>query len=74
MTDQPDDGGPAVPNIAGNTVYSNGMSLRDWFAGQAVSAIPLRDWSEVPGDYEKIEAWAKAAYAVADAMIAERLK
>jgi hypothetical protein len=29
------DGGPAFPVTAGQQVYATGISLRDWFAGQA---------------------------------------
>lgn len=38
MTDR-DDGGPAFRTVAGNTVYSYGMTLRDYFAGQALAGI-----------------------------------
>lgn len=47
-------------------------SLRDWFAGQAISSVPLRDWSEIKTDNGKIKAWAALSYAIADAMIAAR--
>lgn len=30
-----DNGGPAFPTVAGNVVYSNGMSLRDYFMAHA---------------------------------------
>jgi hypothetical protein len=50
-----------------------GMTLRDWFAGQALPAlITGRDWSGIPDDQSKVDAWAAAAYIVADAMLAER--
>lgn len=81
-----DDGGPAFPHSAqpldrqGNPIMENhsewGMSLRDWFAGQALGAIlssvfsgalKSKDGSEIgPEDY------AVAAYANADAMLAAR--
>jgi hypothetical protein len=67
MTQQ-DNGGPAFPTVAGQTVYSNGMSLRDWFAGQALAGLlasgGAADWSND----------ADNAYRAADAMIAERYK
>ena len=45
-----------------------GMSLRDWFAGQALVAITSRrDWEDWAID-------AQQAYAAADAMLAEREK
>jgi len=68
-----DDGGPAFPR---NERYADGdlavahqgMTLRDWFAGQALAGVLANsndDYSEPP---------AKWAYAIADAMIAERNK
>lgn len=80
------DGGPAFPvlhTIDGNWVKDpvpqySGMSLRDWFAGQALAGL----LSHMGGPY--IEAMAQgikggalescAAYAWADAMLAEREK
>lgn len=62
-----DDGGTAFPVAAG--VFHDGrwgMSLRDWFAGQALASgkwIYGRDEREIT---------AAACYEVADAMIAER--
>lgn len=51
-----------------------GMSLRDYFAGQVISVIPLRDWIG-HGDDEKVaKAWAKLSYQVADSMLEERKK
>jgi hypothetical protein len=46
-----------------------GMSLRDWFAGQA-----LANPRTFPGDYSCAEDVAGWAYGIADAMIAERYK
>jgi hypothetical protein len=65
-------GGPAFPTVAGQTVYSNGMSLRDWFAGQALAGI-----CAYSGEGSKLidtnpKAIAKTAYIWADAMIAAR--
>lgn len=52
-----------------------GMTLRDWFAGQALCSIPLRNWDAENRDpSEVISAWAKSSYAIADAMLAERSK
>jgi hypothetical protein len=82
--DKIDDGGPAFPSkilkALGdgqggsyvNTTYG-GMSLRDWFAGQALIAMgepPL-----VVGKTERADrlAWhAHDAYQIADAMLAAR--
>ena len=68
------DGGPAFPSEGriGDVPYvmtNPGMSLRDWFAGQALAAMrPTPDYSAGPGNHTI----AQRAYAVADAMLAER--
>ena len=82
-------GGSAFPggesytttDLAGNKMSHSkgpmypGMSLRDWFAGQAIPCVN-DNFSPVVG--EKNEDWAhwlaRTAYAVADAMLAEREK
>lgn len=75
------DGGPAFPvqtffnpnsGEMGNTGQywdGNGMSLRDWFAGQAL-AVMLYD-VQLSGSFDR---YANAAYGLADAMLAERAK
>lgn len=66
MSEQINDGGPAFP-----APYNNdgvGMSLRDWFAGQALVALPHTGCG---GDLH-IEDAAKAAYQMADAMLKAR--
>lgn len=71
----PNDGGPAFPcetyglrNGKETTIPTNGMSLRDWFAGQALAGIMTRAGSHA---FE----WApEIAYTVSDAMIAARNK
>ena len=67
------DGGPAFP--ASNHMGQNlGMSLRDWFAGQALMGIIA---AEEPLEQESLampDATAKWAYNMADAMIAWRGK
>lgn len=66
------DGGPAFPvpasdaenafgEMAGNG-HQPGMSLRDWFAGQALSSALEGTASDIAG----------ACYALADAMLAVR--
>lgn len=68
-----DDGGLAFPLFEEGPHTSVGMSLRDYFAGQAMASIPLRAWDHVgKTDLERIEAWAKCSYLIADAMIAVR--
>lgn len=63
------DGGPAFPRAGTGTTYSQeGMSLRDWFAGQALA------WclSEFAGNAEDMKQPAEAAYQIADAMLRAR--
>lgn len=64
-------GGPAFPTVAGQTVYSNGMTLRDWFAGQASNGLYA---GRFEGRFNEKLAHedARIAYLVADAMIAAR--
>ena len=64
MTDKIDDGGPAFP-FSGQYYHQQGMSLRDWFAGQALSGV-------CNNPDISYDAAAHDAYAHADAMIAER--
>ena len=72
MTEQPKDGGAAFPRIAvmhnGNVEFApwGGMSLRDWFAGQALASGAF---SESTLTHLKD---AENAYKWADAMIAYR--
>ena len=64
------DGGPAFP--AESEPWQAGMSLRDWFAGQALTLISGRSWDHVGVGDELIAQWAETAYAIADAMLKER--
>lgn len=43
MSDKIDDGGPAFPHSEDDRAYQGGMSLRDWFAGQALAGMHARD-------------------------------
>lgn len=61
----PNDGGPAFGFASGELV-SLGMTLRDYFAAQALSTDWIADYSITEG--------AAIAYKYADAMIAERTK
>jgi len=65
-------GGPAFPVPPRIHSYDNnpipGMTLRDWFAGQALSGMPADELARSPNGY------AKYSYELADAMIAERSK
>jgi hypothetical protein len=81
-----DDGGPAFPAIESKDEFgcvvqkgAPGMSLRDWFAGQALAHVKdtaheweLSKWFGKRGGITNEEIRAFKAYAVADAMIAAR--
>ena len=63
------DGGPAFPRYG--TDYcerQSGMTLRDWFAGKALAAIPHIGC----GCDLRVEEVALAAYQLADAMLKAR--
>lgn len=69
MSDQPKDGGQAFPHGDPFHGGDTGMTLRDWFAGQALAGMmahpePIR-MADVPSV-------ASDAYALADAMLAAR--
>jgi hypothetical protein len=68
------DGGPAFPSGKSETQgyenshpYYEGMTLRDWFAGHALSVPEINSYVK-PSDV------AELAYNLANAMIAERNK
>jgi hypothetical protein len=65
MSDHIDDGGPAFPN-SNDVCGCYGMTLRDWFAGQAMAAMVTPHTCD-----DRIAQW---SYQTADAMIAERAK
>ncbi len=74
------DGGPAFPLAVArtNTDYQVGMSLRDWFAGQAAtrqfwSTFADAEQDEISETVAPSEI-ARKAYALADAMLVEREK
>ncbi len=61
-------GGFAFPRPEGEMTFAeNGMTLRDWFAGQFLGSV------EIKGNVNAAIV-AKHCYAMADAMIAERDK
>lgn len=84
MSAEINDGGPAFP-MAGSTREwddvkkqwkpQDGMTLRDWFAGQALGHVAVyslsNEWSSRGGPEWRNEA-AREAYRFADAMIAAR--
>lgn len=59
------DGGQAFPTYSTLSPLQ-GMSLRDWFAGQAIAGLASH--------YEPPELAAEIAFKVADAMLAARMK
>ncbi len=70
-----DNGGHAFPvcfeggqNSGKQPYFHEGMSLRDWFAGQALVGM-MRAMSPYSNDFERS---AREAYVQADAMIAAR--
>jgi hypothetical protein len=72
------DGGPAFPNppntknwdaVHGVYTQHGGMTLRDWFAGQALAGM----CANADESYRPYEELAKRAYLQADAMIAARV-
>lgn len=72
---QIDNGEPAFPCEAYASPHDTepskfpGMTLRDWFAGQALSSMTVApDYSKGPCNF----AMAERAYCIADAMLAAR--
>ena len=61
-------GGAAFPHVSPH-LDRTGMTLRDYFAGQAIVAL-----AEHVGRIDMSHSHAEHAYRVADAMIAERKK
>lgn len=72
-----DTSGPAFP-VAFTTTPLQGMTLRDYFAAKALQAIIAQGglgfmgWH--PSNWDSTSAIASAAYSMADAMLAERVK
>lgn len=73
MADPKIDGGPAfpVPNQTGGWDPKVGMSLRDWFAGQAIDRMLTLSSNDEQWDPAAV---AVGCYLLADAMLAERMK
>lgn len=66
------DGGPAFP-IYSEGVLRDGLTLRDWFAGQALRVFLATEMSDLTRDLD-LDMPAEMAYRMADAMLAERSK
>lgn len=62
------DGGPAFAAGAVSK-WQHGMSLRDWFAGEAMKGYLSTNFEGCAGDDKKLAHW---SYQMADAMLAER--
>jgi hypothetical protein len=78
FTDAPPASAPeAAPTASDDLVLAvravQDMSLRDWFAGQALAETAQRDHGNPMGKYgaDHVRLAARAAYAYADAMLAE---
>ena len=72
---QTNNGGPAFPIASCDRILRHGMSLRDYFAGQALAGLLANP--ELATDAEFTAKWsyvAKWSYLNADAMLAERQK
>lgn len=67
MTNYEKKGGPAFPIVNHEGVRAGGMTLRDWFAGQALAGLVARS------KYDEVE-WpiAEQAFLMADLMLEER--
>lgn len=77
MSTEINEGGSAFPVHANHAVidglvvavHETGMTLRDWFAGQALASMTVApDYTKGPCN----QAMAERAYVIADAMIAAR--
>lgn len=74
------DGGPAFPFVEGLAGYEHnkhGMTLRDYFAGQALAGIMANIHNLDKSDYLRMkgkEIVSAMSYQIADAMLAEREK
>jgi hypothetical protein len=80
-----DNGGPAFPSVTenygvGTEGAERGMDLRDYFAGQVISQCQITVTRQEPAEADPAlvaayaHRYAKTAYAIADAMLAERKK
>lgn len=66
-------GGPAFPSHGSmGEVAHQGMTLRDYFAGQAISGIATCNESDDYPEEWDMDALARASYKLADAMLAAR--
>ena len=72
MSKEIDDGGPAFPierHLQNGNECHYGMTLRDWFAGQALASM---DGRERDGDFGTMPGIAVYCYIIADTMLEKR--
>jgi len=74
MSEKTNDGGAAFPCAHQRYDHNEGMSLRDWFAGQALGGILAFPWKLKGDETKHPDVVAELAYIMADAMLAEREK
>lgn len=78
MTQKQNDGGPAFPATGGRGPLGaiqpeSGMSLRDWFAGQAIYSVAIASVGLDSGEIDELaRRTAIDAYKFADAMLSAR--
>lgn len=87
MSEQQNNGGPAFPseNVSGNSAgCPMGMTLRDWFAGQALAGLSVHRTSSIWQRFRALlglpctlgrmhpQPQARVAYEYADAMLEAR--
>jgi len=73
MRDLKDDGGPAYPVRSDQCPEFNGMTLRDYFAGQAIGEIIAFCTNDTRLENKSAQdAFARKAYEIADSMIEAR--
>ena len=73
MSEEPNDGGPAFPAmLPGGNYCTPGMSLRDWFAGQALIGAYAAWMAECRDANISSANMATECYLIADAMLAAR--
>lgn len=72
---QNNSGGPAFPTASTeHSCGDDGMSLRDWFAGMALSGMQSGYWANAEMSGVSPDMFARDAYQQADAMLGERKK